>query len=126
SQAYTHRVNEGSILSGSGSSNRGHDQNKYYKQAWDDLQHNTGEDDSKTNKKPKPLARTETLDYPTDGHPKISRKETLDNPGFRSHRSIGTTITVDDLSTVYVPPEHGDGKHTEHKDWNQRNKSDRR
>jgi len=68
-------------------------------------------------------ARTVTLDHPTPagGHPRISRTETLDNPGFRSHRSIGTTLTVNDLATVYIPPEHAYGKQTGRKDRHQRN-----
>ncbi|CAL4163422.1 unnamed protein product, partial [Meganyctiphanes norvegica] len=126
SQAYIRRDNEDSLSSGSSNSDRGHGLNKYYKRAWDDLQHTAGGDLSKPSKKHQPLARTVTLDHPTahGGHPKISRTETLDNPGFRSHRSIGTTITVNDLSTVYVPPEHAYGKHTGRKDRHQRNERD--
>ncbi|CAL4135321.1 unnamed protein product, partial [Meganyctiphanes norvegica] len=128
SQAYIHRDNEGSISSISSKSDQGHGLNKYYKQAWDDLQHNAEEDTSNTTKKHQPLAHTETLDHPTasGSHLKISRTETLDNPGFRSHRSVGTTITVNDLAAVYVPPDHSYDKHTGQKDRHHRNERDRR
>lgn len=126
SQTYIRRENEDSISSGSENSERGHGLNKYYKRAWDDLQHTAGGDISKSGKKHPPLARTVTLDHPTSagGHPRVSRTETLDNPGFRSHRSIGTTLTVNDLATVYIPPEHGYGKPTGRKDRHHRNERD--
>ena len=107
------RRHDDATTSSDASSNDGHGLNKFYKRAWENLREGGS-----------PLPRD--LEKPGmgpggNGHPRLSRTETLDNPDFRSTRSLGqeglrdgSEMTVNDVAAMYTRPEKRRHHHHHH------------
>ncbi|XP_068237942.1 uncharacterized protein [Palaemon carinicauda] len=102
SKKYVRRNDDGTASSYDSSSSDGHGLNKYYKRAWENLREGGG-------------------DLEKISHPRLSRTETLDQPDFRSTRSIGheglrdgSEMTVNDVAAMYTRPEKRRHHHHHH------------
>ncbi|XP_066975553.1 uncharacterized protein [Macrobrachium rosenbergii] len=102
SKKYVRRNDDGTASSYDSSSSDGHGLNKYYKRAWENLREGGG-------------------DLEKSSHPRLSRTETLDQPDFRSTRSMGheglrdgSEMTVNDVAAMYTRPEKRRHHHHHH------------
>ncbi|XP_050718309.1 uncharacterized protein LOC126999576 isoform X1 [Eriocheir sinensis] len=99
---YVRRSDDGTASSYDSSSSDGHGLNKYYKRAWENLRESGG-------------------DLEKSNHSRLARTETLDQPDFRSTRSVGheglrdgSEMTVNDVAAMYTRPEKRRHHHHHH------------
>ncbi|MPC22898.1 hypothetical protein E2C01_015926 [Portunus trituberculatus] len=99
---YVRRSDDGTASSYDSSSSDGHGLNKYYKRAWENLRESGG-------------------DLEKNSHSRLARTETLDQPDFRSTRSVGheglrdgSEMTVNDVAAMYTRPEKRRHHHHHH------------
>ncbi|KAK8742165.1 hypothetical protein OTU49_002153 [Cherax quadricarinatus] len=102
---YVRRNDDGTASSYDSSSSDGHGLNKYYKKAWENLREGGGGGG----------------DLEKVSHPRLGRTETLDQPDFRSTRSMGheglrdgSEMTVNDVAAMYTRPEKRRHHHHHH------------
>ncbi|XP_069970005.1 uncharacterized protein [Penaeus vannamei] len=102
---YVRRNDDGTASSYDSSSSDGHGLNKYYKRAWENLRE----------------GGSGSGDLEKSSHPRLARTETLDQPDFRSTRSLGheglrdgSEMTVNDVAAMYTRPEKRRHHHHHH------------
>lgn len=109
SKKYVRRSDDATASSYDSSSSDGHGLNKYYKRAWENLREGGGG------------AGAPSGDLEKGSHPRLGRTETLDQPDFRSTRSVGheglrdgSEMTVNDVAAMYTRPEKRRHHHHHH------------
>ncbi|XP_042227360.1 uncharacterized protein LOC121869850 isoform X2 [Homarus americanus] len=109
SKKYVRRSDDGTASSYDSSSSDGHGLNKYYKRAWENLREGGGG------------AGSSGGELEKGSHSRLGRTETLDQPDFRSTRSMGheglrdgSEMTVNDVAAMYTRPEKRRHHHHHH------------